>query len=211
LFSFFPLPDPFRAEPRAPIPIFRFRAPELVFGGTGGVRSLFHVFCSRIRFRQYRGRRVSFSCFAIPDPFWVVPRPSGPVFMFGASGLVLGATEDVGSRFHVLRPRTHFRQLRRSWVPFSCFVLVDSFLLVPRTSGVVFIFSAPGHISGGTEGADSNFQVSRSRTRFWRYRGRLVPFSCFSLPDSFLSVLRASGTVFMFCVPRLVLGATKCV
>jgi hypothetical protein len=59
---------------------------------------------------QYRGRRVPFSCFARPKSFSAVPTMSGPAFMFCALGYVFGGMEGVGSRFHVLRSRTHFRR-----------------------------------------------------------------------------------------------------
>jgi hypothetical protein len=65
--------------------------------------------------------------------------------------------------------------------------------------GPVFIFCAPGHVFGGTEGVRSRFHVLRARTSFRRYRGRRVPFSCFPLPGKFSAVPRASGLVFMFC------------
>jgi hypothetical protein len=98
-----------------------------VFGGTEGVLSLFHVLRSRTRFRRYRGCRLPFSCFALPDSFSAVPRASGPVFMFCVTGLVFGGTEGVGSRLHVLRFRTRFRRYRERRVPFSYFALPDSF------------------------------------------------------------------------------------
>jgi hypothetical protein len=105
--------------------------------------------------------------------------------MFCAPELVVSGAECVGSRFHVLRARTHFRRYRGSPVPFSCFALLDSFLAVPRASGPVFMSSDLGLVFGG-------------------YRGRLVPFSYFALPDSFSAVLSVSGPVFMFCAPELV-------
>jgi hypothetical protein len=45
-----------------------------------------------------------------------------------------------------------------------------------------------------------------SHTRFRRYRGRQVPFSCFALPDSFSAVPRVSCPFFMFCAPDLIFG-----
>jgi hypothetical protein len=75
-------------------------------------------------------------------------------------------------------------------VPFSCFVLPNSFLAVPWTSGPVFMFCAPGLVFGSAEG---------DRSRFF----------CFALPDSFLAVPRASGLVFMFGAPEPVCGGTK--
>jgi hypothetical protein len=132
------------------------------------------------------------------------------------------------SRFHVLRSRTRFGRYCVHRVPFSCFALPDSFSAVPRTSGPVLMFCAPRLIFYGTEGAESRFHVLLSRTHFWRYRGRLVPFSSFALPDLFSTVLRATspvfifvlsdslrailttlGPIFLFCAPGLVLGGTE--
>jgi hypothetical protein len=115
--------------------------------------------------------------------------------MFCAPELFLGDKEGVGSRFHVLRSRTRFRLYRGRQVPFSCFALPDSFSAVAMVSDPVFMFCAPGLIFGGTQsvgsgfhfcapglifvGAEcvgSRFQVLRSRTHFWRFRGRPVPF-----------------------------------
>jgi hypothetical protein len=166
-----------------------FCAPELVFGGTEGVRSRFHVLRSRTRFRLFRGRRVPFSSFALADSFSAIPGASGFVFMFYAPGLAFGGTEGIGSRFQVLRSRTRFGRYRGSRVPFSCFEL-------------------PGLVFGDTEGVGFRFHVLRSRTRFLRYRGRRVSFSCFALPDSFSAVSRVSGLVFMFCAPGLVFDGT---
>jgi hypothetical protein len=64
-----------------------FCAPGLVFGGVECVGSRFHVLCARTPFRQYRGRRVPFSCFALPDSFSALPRASGLIFMFYATEL----------------------------------------------------------------------------------------------------------------------------
>jgi hypothetical protein len=70
----FALSDTFLAVRRAsgPIivfctPIFLFCVPALIFGGTEGIGSRFHVFRSRTHFRRYRGRRVPFLCFVRPD------------------------------------------------------------------------------------------------------------------------------------------------
>jgi hypothetical protein len=98
--------------PRATGPVFMFCASGLVFDGTEGVGSRFQVLRSETHFRRYRGRRVSFSCFALPNSFSAVPRASVTVFMFCPPGLVFGSTEGVGSHFHVLRARTHFRRKR---------------------------------------------------------------------------------------------------
>jgi hypothetical protein len=128
--------------PRAPGPVFMFCAPGLAFDGTEGVRSSFHVLRSRTHFRWNQGRRVHFSCFALPDPFL--------------------CTEGVGSHFHILRSMTHYRRYRGRRVQFSCFALSDSFSALPREPGPVFMFCAFRLIFGGTEGNLSSFYVLRS-------------------------------------------------
>jgi hypothetical protein len=50
-FSCFALLASFSAVPRVSGPVFKFCAPELIFGGTKGVRSCFHVLRSRTCFR----------------------------------------------------------------------------------------------------------------------------------------------------------------
>jgi hypothetical protein len=188
----------FSAVQRASLPVFMLSAPAHVFGGTEGVRSRFHVLYYQTRFRRYRGHWVPFSCFARPDSFSAVPKASSLVFMFCAPGLVFGGTEGVGSRFYVLRSRTHFRRYRGRPFPYSCFPLPDmfsavprastlvfmfctpdSFSAVPRASGIVFVFSAPGLVFINTLGFGSRFLILRARTRFRLFRGRRVPFSCF--------------------------------
>jgi hypothetical protein len=162
-----------------------FCPPGLIFGGAECVGSYYHVLCSQTHFWRYRGRQVSFSCFACPESFSTVPSASGPVFMFCSLGLIFSGTEGVGSRFHVMRAWTHFRRF-------------------PRALSPVFMFCAPRHVFGSTEGVGSRFHVLRARTHFLRYRGRRVLISCFVLPDSFSAVASASGPVFMFCAHRLV-------
>jgi hypothetical protein len=149
-----------------------FCAPGLVFGRTEGVGSRFHVLSARTHFRRYRGRRVLFSCIALPDSLSAVPSTSGPVFMFCAPGLVVGGAECVGSLFHVLRDRTRFRRYRGRCVPFLYFAFRNSFSAVPRACGPVFMFCAPGLVFDSTEGVRSRFHALRSRTCFRRYRGR---------------------------------------
>jgi hypothetical protein len=183
-----------------------FCAPRLIFDGTEGVGSRFHVVRSRIHFRRYRGRRVPFSCFAISNSFSAVPRASCPVFMFCAPRLIFGGTECVESDFHVLRSRTRFRWYRGRRVPFSHFTLPDSFSAVAGAWGPFFLFCAPDLNFRGTEGVESVFHVFRSRTCFRRNRGRRVLFSRFALPDSFSIVPRASGPVFTFSAPGLDFG-----
>jgi hypothetical protein len=133
----------------------------------------------------------------------------GPVFMFYAPGLFFGCIEGVGTRFNVLLFRTRFRRYRGRRVPFSCFALTDSFSAVPRALGAFFMFSAPRLVFGGTEGIRSHFHVLRSRNRFQRCRVRRVPFSCFVLPKSLSVVVRASGPVFIFCAPGIVIGESE--
>jgi hypothetical protein len=178
------------------------------FRRTEGIGYHFHVLRARTHFRRYRGRQIPFSCFALPDSFSKVPWSLGPVFMFCVPRLVFGDTENVRSRFHVLRSRTLFWRYRGRRVPCSCFVPPYSFSTVPRASGPVFMFCASGLVFGGTEGVVSRFHVFCSRTRFRRYRTRRVLFSCFLLPDSFSAVSWASDLVFMFCATGLVFGGT---
>jgi hypothetical protein len=162
-----------------------FYTPELIFGSIDSVGSRFHVLRSRTHFRRYRGRRVPFSCFELPDPFLTVPTVSDPVFKFlapepvfgGADGvgshfhvftlgLIFGGTEGVVSHFNVLHSWTHFRQYQRRQVSFSCFAFQDPFSALPTASGLVFMFCAPGLIFGDTESVRSRFHVLSSRTRF---------------------------------------------
>jgi hypothetical protein len=166
-------------------------ATGLVFGVSGCDVSHFHVLRSCNHFRRYRGRRLPFSCFTLPNTFSAVRRASGPVFMFCAPELVFDGSEGVASRFHVLSSRTHFWRYRGRRVPFSCFPRPDSFSTLPRASGPVFMFCAPGLIFSLTEGIWSRFLVLRVRTHFRRYRRRRVPFSCFVLLDLFLAVRTA--------------------
>jgi hypothetical protein len=208
--------------------IFMFCATGLVFDGSGGFVSSFHVLCSRNRFRRNRGHQVSFLSFALLDSFSVVPRASSLVFMFCAPELVFDGSVGVGSSFHVFHSRTLFWWHRVRQVLFLCFALLDSFLAVPRASGPVSMFCATRLVFIGTEGLESCIHVFRSRTSFRQNRGRLVRLSCFPLSDSFSAVLRrrvmfscfappdsfsavegASGPIFMFCAPGLVFGGTR--
>jgi hypothetical protein len=110
LFSCFALHLSFLAVPRASGPVFLFCVPGLIFGGSEGVGSRFNVLHAQTRVRWYRGRRLPFSCFALQHSYSAVPRTSGPVFMFCTPGLIFGGTDSIGSRFQVLRSRTHFRR-----------------------------------------------------------------------------------------------------
>jgi hypothetical protein len=136
-----------------------FRAPGPVFAGTVGVVTRFEVLCSRTRFRRYRRRRAPLSCSALPDSFSALPRVSGPVFSFLRDRTLFGDSEDVGSRFHVLRSRTRFRRYRRRREQFSCFALPDPFSAVPTSSGPVYMFCGLGLIFGGSEGVVSHFHI----------------------------------------------------
>jgi hypothetical protein len=172
-----------------------FCAPELIFGGTSGIRSRFHVLRSQILFRWCGGRRVPFSCFTLPDLFLTIPMASGPVFMFcvpvlifdGTEGVgfhfhvfspghVFGGAEGVGSSFHGLRSLTCFRWYQGRRVSFSCFALPDTFSTVQMPSVPVFIFCAFRLVFCGSLRFGSRFHVLRPRTRFRRYRGRRVTF-----------------------------------
>jgi hypothetical protein len=72
-FSSFALPVSFSAVPGATCPIFMFCAPRLVFDGTEGVGSRFHVLRTLTHFRRYRERWVRFSCFVLQESFSAVP------------------------------------------------------------------------------------------------------------------------------------------
>jgi hypothetical protein len=189
----------FSAVPRVSGPVFMFCVPRLIFGDTEGVGSRFHVSCAHTRFLRYRWHRVPFSCFA--RPAHVLRRVPFSCF---APGIVFDGTEGVWSRFHILRARTRFLRYRGHLVQFSCFARPDSFSAVPRASGPFFMFCVPGLIFNGVECVRSGFHVLSSCSRFQRYRGCGVPFSCFACPNSFSAVPRASGPVFMFCAPPLV-------
>jgi hypothetical protein len=226
-FSCCALPESFSEVPRASGPVFMscatgnffggaecvgscfiFCAHGIIFGGTGGVGSHFLVLRSRTRFRRYRARRVPFSCVVLPESISAVPRSSGPFFMFCAPRLVFGGTEGVGTIFHVLRSRTHFRLYRGRRVPFSCLTLPETVPAVPSVLVPVFIFCAPGFVFGGTEGVGSRFHVLRDQNRFRRYRGCRVPFSCFALPELISAVPWSAGPFFMFFAHGLIFGGT---
>jgi hypothetical protein len=218
----------FSAVPRVSGPGFIFCSPGHVFDGLEGVSSRFLVLRSRTRFRRYGGRRVPFSCFARPNSFSTVSRTSGTVLMFCTPGHVFDGTEGVGTRFHVLCALTRFWRKQGCRVSFSCFALSESFPAVPRASGPVFkfcapglvfcgtagaryyfMFCSPGYVFDGTEGVRSCFHVLLSRKSFRRPRGRHVPISCFALPDTFSTVRRASSPILMFCASGLIFDGTE--
>jgi hypothetical protein len=153
-----------------------FCAPELFFGGTKGVKTLFYILHSRTYFRQYRRRRVPFSCFALPDSFSAVPRASSPVFMFCSPGFVFGGTRGDESRFHVLRSETQFSAVPRMSAP--VFMFCASELVFGDTDGTrpVLMFCAFGLIFFEAEGVGSPFLILCSRTHFRRNRWRRVQF-----------------------------------
>jgi hypothetical protein len=153
-FLYFARSNSFSALRRASGPVFMFCAHGLIFNGTEGVGSHFHILRARNRFRRYRGPRVPFSCFACPDLFSAVLNASGPFFIFSPPRIVFGSTVGVGSRFYVLGSRE--RQ-----VLFSCFARPDSFSTVPRASDLVFMFCASELIFDGTEGVGTRFHVLR--------------------------------------------------
>jgi hypothetical protein len=130
----------------------------------------------------------------------VIPRASRPIFMFCVPGLVFDGIEGDWSRF---------RQYRGRRDPISFLTLPDSFLSAPGVAGHFFLFCAPRLIFGSTGCDVSRFHLLCSYTRFRRYRGFRVPFSCFVLPDLFSTVSRASGPIFMFCTPRFFFGGTE--
>jgi hypothetical protein len=176
-----------------------FCALVLFFGGAESSWSLFHVLRSRTHFRQDRVRSVPFSCFALPHSFSAVPRALGLVFVFCTPRLV----------FVVCNPRTQFRLYRWRQDPLSHFALPDTFSAFRMASGPDFMFCAPGLIFGATEVVGSRIHILRSRPCFPWYRGCRVPFSCFARRDSFSTIPRASGLVFMFCVPGLIFGGNE--
>jgi hypothetical protein len=130
-----------------------FCAPKLFFGGTDNVGSSVHVLFSRTYFRRYRGRRVPFSCFALPNSFSVGRRASGAVFMFCAPGLIFDGSEGVVSHFHVLCSQTNFQRYRGRQVPFSFFAQPDPLSALLKASGPFFMFYAPGPVFRDIEGA----------------------------------------------------------
>jgi hypothetical protein len=165
-----------------------FYAPEPVSSSTEVVKSSCHALLFRTCFKRNLGRRVPFSCFALPESFSTVLKASSPVFMVCALGGIFNGTEGVSSYLHVLRSWTRFGRYRGRQVPFSCFALSDSFWAIPKTPGPFFMFCAPRLVFNGTEGIGSRFHVLRIRTHFGRYPRRRVPFSSFALPNTFWAV-----------------------
>jgi hypothetical protein len=155
---------------RACGPVFMYCALRHVFYGAECVGSRFNVLCARTHFRRSRGCQVLFSCFTLPNMFFAVPSVSGSVLMFCAPGLVFDGNEGVRSRFRVLRSRSRFPRYQGRRASFSWFALLDSLLVVPRASELVFKFCVPGLVFYGIEGVGSRFQVLSARTLFRRNR-----------------------------------------
>jgi hypothetical protein len=107
-FSCFARPNLFSAVPRKSGPAFMFCSLGLFFGGSEGVEARFHVLRYRICFWRCEGRRLLFSCFALPNSFCALPRVSAFIFMFSAPELVFVGTYGIGSCYHFLRSRTCF-------------------------------------------------------------------------------------------------------
>jgi hypothetical protein len=71
------------------------------------------------------------------------------------------------------------------------------------------MFCAPEHVFSGAKCVWSRFHILHIGTSFRRYRGSRFQFSCFACPDSFSAVPRASGAIFIFCAPELILDGTE--
>jgi hypothetical protein len=95
-FSCFALQDSFSTVPSVPGPLFMFCTWGLIVGCAEGVKSSFHVLNSRTNFLRFQGRQAYFSCFALRDMFWAVPKASGPVFIFCVHRLVLAVPRALG-------------------------------------------------------------------------------------------------------------------
>jgi hypothetical protein len=124
-------PDLVFGVPRAPGPVFIFWAPRIVWCGTDSVGFRFHVLRSPTRFGLYRGRRVHFSCFALPDSFGAIPSAPGLIVMFCVPPTCFG----------------HYRGLQ---VHFSCFALPYSFGVITRAPGPVLMFCGPSTLRSRT-------------------------------------------------------------
>jgi hypothetical protein len=190
-FSCFASPHTFSSVPRASGLVFVFCAPALIFGGTEGIRSRFHV-VARL------------------DSFSSVLRASGPVYMFCALGLIFDGTDGVGSRFHVLIAQTHFRRYRGLPVSFSCFARPDSFSAVQRASSPFFMFlRTRTHfwLYHGNQIPFSCFARSDSFSAVTRAAG---PVFMFYVPALVFCSTEGVGFRFlMFCAPRLVFDCAE--
>jgi hypothetical protein len=170
--------------PRASSKVFKFQAPGLISSGTESVRFNFQILSAWTHFRRYKGRRVQFPSFVLPDSFLVIPRMLGPVFKFHAPELIFGGIESVKSSFQVRAPKLIFGstegvgssfQVSHSRTYFK-FTLQESLSAIQKASGPVFKFGIVELIFGGINGAKSNFQFSCSKTHFWQYRGTKLGF-----------------------------------
>jgi hypothetical protein len=114
--------------------------------------------------------------------------------MFCAPELVFGHTEGVGFDFHILCSRDHFRQYQGNRVHFSYFVrfsssaFPDSFSVMMRARGPLFMFHSPRLIFNGAEGAEC--------------------FLSSALLDSFSMVQKSSSLIFEFRAPGIIFGGT---
>jgi hypothetical protein len=167
-FSYFTRPNSFSTAPGTSSPVFMFCAPGIIFSVTEGVGSSFPVLRSRTRFWRYRGRRVPFSCFSRSDSFTAVTRASGPVFIFCAPGQVFGCSDDVVSRFHILRSRSRFGRYRGRQSHFHVLPTGTCFRRCRGRRGPIFMFYAPGLIFSGAEVVGCRFHVLRAHPRFRR-------------------------------------------
>jgi hypothetical protein len=180
--------------------VFIFCAPLLIFGGTENTGSYFNVMRSLTHFGRYRGRQVQFLCFVLSDSFWDVPRASGSIFMFCATKLIFGGTEGLGSRFHVLCSRTHFKRYRGSRVLFLWFALVGLFwgILIACCAAPCSAVLAPFDTRG-----DSYFTNLKGPPVNPTAVGRVAACrSCAAqqtIAILFWAIPRASGPIFMLC------------
>jgi hypothetical protein len=138
----FALKDPFWAVRRVLGPIFIFRATGLIFGSTEGVSCSFHFERYQTHFQRYRGCRVLFSCFALPESFSALLRAPCPVFMFCAPELIVVSTMSIGCNFHVFRSKFIFDGAEGARFSFH--------------------FYATGLVFGGSEDTGYRFHVVRA-------------------------------------------------
>jgi hypothetical protein len=110
--------------------------------------------------------------------------------MFCAFGPIFDGTNGIGFSIQVLRS-------------------LDPLSAVSRAIGHVFIFCSPGLILGGIEGVGTSFHILYSEFYFRPYRGRLVQFSCFALPDPFSTIPRASSPFFMVCASEPIIRVNE--
>jgi hypothetical protein len=88
------------------------------------------------------------------------------------------------------------------------------YAIEPIFEGIVgvethFLVFQPRLVLGGTEVTRSSFHLLLSRIRFRRYRGGLVQFSCFVLPNSFSAVPRVLGPFLCLAITDSFSAAPK--